>query len=85
MKLSKTKIKQIEAWLRNKKKDKVCPFKASYCDNRSLQAKICTKVFPKTRDYTEQAIGFASRCPCKTYTLGYVVKKAKKMVETGEI
>jgi len=81
MKLSKTKIKQIERWLRRlKDKANICPFYAdtayNWCVRGRAIYKICRNTFPKT---------VGKSCPCREYTLPYVIKKAKQMVKTGEV
>lgn len=88
MKLSKRKIKQIEAWLRrdNHGRKLGCPFKYdsnvynNICRDVYISFKICKKAFPKVR-FTDIDV----ECPCDTYSLNHVIRKAKKMVETGEV
>lgn len=86
MKLSKTKIKEIRVWLKNKDRYE-CPFKSSRCEIGAVATNICKKGFPRTRKKPASILhnsGLAG-CPCGLYTLGYVIKKAKQMVETGEV
>ncbi len=88
MKLSKRKVKQIEAWLKqdNDGRRLGCPFKYDsnvyndICRNVYISFKICKKAFPKLRLETKNG-----NCPCDIYSLKHVIKKAKQMVKTGEV
>lgn len=80
MKLSKRKVKQIEVWLKTKRKKNICPFHTDgeVCLSWRLGNKICSEAFPRTRE-------FSSGCPCNEYSPSYVIKKARQMVKTGEV
>lgn len=79
MKLPKRKIKQIEAWLKTSI-PLLCPFSGDGCGQ--IRNKICGKTFPKI---TEKKNHSGLVCPCAVYSINHVIKKAKKMVETGEV
>lgn len=85
MKLSKTKIKQVEAWLGSGNKEGHCPFDdETGCGCGDLKSNICKKAFPKIKPIGIFGDDYYT-CPCKEYSLNHVIKKAKQMVKTGEV
>jgi hypothetical protein len=70
--------KRVEKWLElnESEKEENCPF----LFGEKSRCHLCAEIFPRTREIIKKGRYFYERCPCFNYSLNYVTRKAKEVL-----